>query len=385
MTTLSPFDCKDTLANRFFRGRKLSKAVSLILCETQRIENFMLPAPIPPNEDERIASLRRMLLLVTPDEESFDRVTRVAQQLFKVPIVLVSLIDENRQWFKSCIGLSVRETGRDVSFCGHAIMNKDLFVIEDARLDPRFADNPLVTSPPHVIFYAGRPLSNSDGHMIGTLCVFDHEPREFSPADRRALTDLGFWLESIFLNRELSETQLSVINELEDARRGAMLDPMLNIWTRDMLLELCDREVSRAFAGKRPLSVTMISFENIDEIRNEYGEQAANEALIEGTKALRTVQRSYDTLGRYSENKFVVIQPDADTAIGRELASRMRKLMDYPVLINDRVIELSLSIGVASADYVQKTPNAADLIEAASSNLPDRVSSGGPVAHNRLS
>lgn len=102
----------------------------------------MLKAPIPENEAERLASLQKMQLLATPDEEVFDRVVRTAQRLFGVPVALVSLIDAHRQWFKACIGLPVRETGRDVSFCGHAILGDELFVIEDSREDKRFADNP---------------------------------------------------------------------------------------------------------------------------------------------------------------------------------------------------------------------------------------------------
>jgi GAF domain-containing protein len=125
----------------------------------------------PANEEQRLASLQRMQLLDTPDEEAFDRITRIAQHLFAVPIALVSLVDLNRQWFKSCVGLPVRETPRDVSFCGHAILGNDLFIIENAPADERFADNPLVTGGPNIRFYAGRPLRNAEGYNIGTLCI----------------------------------------------------------------------------------------------------------------------------------------------------------------------------------------------------------------------
>ncbi len=116
----------------------------------------MIPAPIPDNEPERISSLRRMLLMATPDEEIFDRIVRMAKRVFNVPVALITLIDTNRQWFKSCIGLAERQTSRDVSFCGHAIMSDDLFIVPDATKDARFSDNPLVVGEPHVIFYAGR-------------------------------------------------------------------------------------------------------------------------------------------------------------------------------------------------------------------------------------
>lgn len=329
----------------------------------------MLPAPIPANEAERIESLNQMRLLATPDEAAFDRITRIAQRLFKAPIALISLIDTDRQWFKSCVGLPVRETGRDVSFCGHAILNQALFVVEDARLDPCFADNPLVLNPPHVVFYAGRPLRNAEGHMVGTLCVIDHEPRVFSPADRRALDDLGYWVEALFRNRELCATQQEVISELAQARRGAMLDPMLNLWTRDAALDICRREVRRAFNAKRPLSVAMLAITNLDAIRAQHGDEAVRTALIEGAKCLLTLLRSFDTLGRFGEHEFIVILPDADATLAAELATRMQSGMDCPILLGDDVAELSVRIGRASADFVRHTPEATELVDAARADL----------------
>lgn len=150
----------------------------------------MTPAPIPANESERLRELHELLLLDTPPEERFDRVVRFAADQLDMPIALVSLVDEHRQWFKARIGLNVPETGRDISFCGHAILTPELFVVEDARLDPRFADNPLVIGAPHVRFYAGAPLRGPGGHAIGTLCVIDTVPRALSALERSILEAL---------------------------------------------------------------------------------------------------------------------------------------------------------------------------------------------------
>lgn len=155
----------------------------------------MQHSPIPDNEQQRLAELRSLRILDTPFEERFDRITRTAAKLFRVPVALISLVDENRQWFKSCQGLDVRETGRNVSFCSHAILADGPLIIEDARRDPRFADNPLVTGKPHVIFYAGQPLSGPGGHKLGTLCLIDHRPRPFTEDERAALRDLAAWVE----------------------------------------------------------------------------------------------------------------------------------------------------------------------------------------------
>ncbi len=113
---------------------------------------------IPQDEQARIKALRSLNVLDTPSEERFDRLTRLAKRMFDVPIALVSLVDENRQWFKSCIGLDVSETPRDISFCGHAILGSEVFIIPDTKKDERFTDNPLVLNDPHIRFYAGCPL-----------------------------------------------------------------------------------------------------------------------------------------------------------------------------------------------------------------------------------
>ena len=146
---------------------------------------------LPADEIERLYTLHALKVLDTPPEERFDRLVRVAHELFHVPIALVSLVDTDRQWFKSCIGLSAAQTGRDISFCGHAILSKDIFYIPNTLEDPRFADNPLVTDAPNIRFYAGVPLTINGHHRIGTLCIIDTKPRELSIEQQGLLRDLA--------------------------------------------------------------------------------------------------------------------------------------------------------------------------------------------------
>lgn len=150
-----------------------------------------VPAPIPPDELQRLAALQALGLLDTPAEERFDRLTRVAAALFDVPIALVSLVDANRQWFKSCVGTDITESSREMSFCAYAVAEKAMLVIPDALRDDRFADNPVVSGPPYVRFYAGAPIFTSEGHCAGTLCVIDGRPRDFTDEDRDRLRDLA--------------------------------------------------------------------------------------------------------------------------------------------------------------------------------------------------
>ena len=127
---------------------------------------------IPPDEQARLETLRSLNVLDSPPEDRFDRLTRMAMRMFGVPMALVSLVDEDRLWLKSCIGLGLSEAPRDTSFCGHAILGSEIFVIHDATKDDRFADNPAVLNEPSVRFYAGCPL-NVKGRKIGTLCIVD--------------------------------------------------------------------------------------------------------------------------------------------------------------------------------------------------------------------
>ena len=162
----------------------------------------MTPAPIPADEAERLQALKALMLLDTPPQERYDRVTRFAAEQLDMPIALVSLIDGQRQWFKSRLGLGAPETARDISFCGHAIMEPGLFVVEDASLDPRFADNPLVTGEPHLRFYAGAPISSPSGHRIGTLCVIDTVPRRLGTVELAVLEALRELVNEVLAGRD---------------------------------------------------------------------------------------------------------------------------------------------------------------------------------------
>jgi GAF domain-containing protein len=146
---------------------------------------------IPKDEQQRLASLRSLRILDTGPEERFDRITRLASALFDAPIALVSLVDENRQWFKSCYGLNVKETSRDAAFCAHVVYNREPMIVPDTFQDKRFADNPLVINEPRIRFYAGCPLILRDGACIGTLCVIDTRPRPQEVSDVACLRDLA--------------------------------------------------------------------------------------------------------------------------------------------------------------------------------------------------
>jgi len=172
-----------------------------------------MKAPLPENEEDRLKALHELEILDTEAEESFDDLTRLAVYICKTPIALITLIDSDRQWFKSRIDLPETETSRDISFCAHAILQPGPFLVPDALDDERFRTNPLVISEPKIRFYAGAPLTTKEGFNLGTLCVIDREPRTLNREQISALKTLSNQVvgmiklrhEIIFLNRALNE------------------------------------------------------------------------------------------------------------------------------------------------------------------------------------
>ncbi len=162
---------------------------------------------LPDNEAERLAALHALLILDTPPEQRFDKIVAFAAAEFDVPISLLTLVDRARQWFKANVGMPACETGRDVSFCGHAILAPDIMVVPDALLDARFADNPLVTGDPGIRFYAGAPLRLPSGAALGTLCLIDRRPRSLDAMELGILSTL----------RDLAVLELSRTKEDADA------------------------------------------------------------------------------------------------------------------------------------------------------------------------
>jgi sigma-B regulation protein RsbU (phosphoserine phosphatase) len=186
----------------------------------------MIAAPIPVDDAERLEALHALDLLDTPPEERFDRITRLLTLVLRVPMAYISLVDSDRQWFKSSCGLDSTQTPRAISFCGHAILSDEPMVVPDAAEDERFHDNPLVTGEPHIRFYAGYPLNGPGGQKVGTLCIADRRPRVLGESELEALREmagivereLGL-VEAVHLQRDLLASQRHLLHELSQAEK----------------------------------------------------------------------------------------------------------------------------------------------------------------------
>ena len=238
--------------------------------------------PIPGNESTRLETLRALNILDTSPEERFDRLTRLAKRLFGVPIALVSLVDADRQWFKSCVGLSASETSRDVSFCAHAIVSDEILTVPDTLADDRFHDNPLVTEAPNIRFYAGCPLTVPNGSKLGTLCLIDVKPRELDDEERELLRDLARMAE-----QELAAVQLATLDDLTllSNRRGfsALAQHALNV---------CKRL-------NKPASLLFFDLNDFKQINDTFGHAEGDRALKTlGHNAHRAARKRRDRAAR---------------------------------------------------------------------------------------
>ncbi|OAM53036.1 hypothetical protein A7981_06335 [Methylovorus sp. MM2] len=312
----------------------------------------MITAPIPDNEAERLASIKKMQILHTPEEEAFDRIARLTQKIFNVPVVFISIVGEDFNWIKSKVGIDETNGPRDVSICSHIVFDGEIIVVEDASKDERFFDNDLVCNQMNIRFYAGRPLRNTEGFIVGTLCIVDHQPRTFSDDDIDTLNALGHWVESVFEARGLSKSMGNLLVELDDVRRNSMLDSLLRIWNRGAIEDILKREADLAQRQKSMLSILMVDIDLFKKINDEHGHPVGDAALLSVVKVLRQQLRSYDSLGRYGGEEFLVILPNTSQNDAYRLADRLRETVaKNTIKLGDTVINCTVSIGMANTDF----------------------------------
>ncbi len=351
-----------------------------------------VPAPLPPNEAERLEALRGYDILDTGHENAYDDIVRLATYICGAPIGMVSLIDEHRQWFKAVVGIEATETPRAPSICAHAILQDDLFVVPDTLEDHRFEDNEFVTGEPRIRFYAGAPLKTPNGHNLGTLCVIDQVPRKLTDAQNQALQALGRQVSSLLELRRYSselrerievqkrlerclEEQLTLAQNLNlELERGqqalsqanqslaalARTDALTGLHNRRALTDLLSSAFSFASRGGLPLSVVLLDVDHFKSYNDTFGHPAGDDLLRTLAELLRREIREHDVVARYGGEEFILLLPATDAEGGCWLADRLRKAIetyDWPLR------PVTSSFGVATTSHA--TPEPASLVEAA--------------------
>ncbi len=299
----------------------------------------MISPSIPQDEKQRMEKLRALKLLDSAPEERFDRLTRMAKRMFGVDISVLSLIDDGRQWFKSKSSEMdlPDETSREVSFCGHAILGNDVFVVEDAMDDHRFKDNPLVTEDPSIRFYAGYPLRVNNGSALGTLCIIDTAPRAFDEDDSQLLKDLG-----VMAEQEIAALQLATLDELTliSNRRGftSLAKHSINI---------CRRKGLSA-------STLLFDLNKFKLINDTFGHAEGDRALVIFANIMREVFRESDVFGRIGGDEFAVLMMDVDIENTERVIQRFEDEMTAYNKEAKRGYDIEFSVGYVNTLITDK-------------------------------
>src|SRR5262245_18675399 len=303
----------------------------------------------PHDEPKRIDSLRKLDVLDTPAEERFDRITRIAKRVFHVPVALVSLVDSDRQWFKSVQGLPINETPRVVSLCAHAILGDAALVVPDATKDERFHENPLVVGDPHVRFYAGQVLRGPDGAKVGTLCILDRKPREFSEDDVHVLRDLASMAQSELRVVALSEHERALLKDRDRLQRQSLIDPVTRVWSRAAIEEILPKERARAQREGAPLSVAIATIEPPKSALDDHHKGDGDIVMREVAQRIRSAVRVYDLVGRRDAEEFLILLPNCSEDEAAEVVDRARARVEAGTIQAKAVnVAVATLVGIAS-------------------------------------
>lgn len=340
----------------------------------------MITPPTPIGEAARLRALASAGVLFTPGEARFDRITRLACSTFEAPIALVTLVADRIQWFKSAQGLVTPETSREVSFCGHAIVERAPLIVCDTWLDSRFFDNSLVVGPPYIRFYAGQPVSFR-GQPIGTLCVIDTRPRSFDAAQREHLRALGAWVENELNAQALSEAQRSLLGQLDDDGRRALLDAPTRCWNAAAAERLMQAELQRAERHGAPMALLMIDIA-LDAAADVATADDDVTAMIPTlAQQLRNSVRPSDALLRLDARRFALLLSDVAAAQVSEIANRvLANLSMAPLPPGAREMRVDAVLGAATLSAA-RTDAGPLLMSAAQAALADARARGhGAIA-----
>jgi diguanylate cyclase (GGDEF)-like protein len=316
---------------------------------------------IPVDEARRLTALHATRLLGSAPEEAFDRITRMAARLLHAPTALVSLVDKDVQWFKSRCGFEDTETARDISFCGHAILEHEPLVVSDASKDPRFCRNPMVTGEDHVRFYVGVPLYSVDRMPIGTLCVIDREPRELGAEELDMLRDLARMVEQLIHHRQLAGAAQALHSHVlldggnpELAAAAGQVEFLLN---HDQLTGLSNRQALLRTIGEgletwreqgMQTLVASINLDKFKRLNESLGHHAGDQALVSITWSLQSVLRPEDLLARVGNDEFMVLLPGlGDDSVARDRLRQIMQAVHREFKAPAGAIPLTCSIGYA--------------------------------------
>lgn len=294
----------------------------------------------------KLANLPMTDLFYTPLEERFERITRIARRALEMPVAAITLMNSEKQWFKSVSGWAVSELPRSRSLCNWTLDANALHIIRDTKADPRTVKHPLVTAAPRFRFYAGCPLADTHGLVAGTFCVYDIKPRNFSNADAQCLLDLAAMAQREMVDDHLRSAHASLTAKLSVARREAMMDPLTRLWNRRGAMLLLESAFQRADRHKTSLGLALLDLDNFKYVNDTFGHQVGDEVLRKIGGRLVSGVRNDDATCRIGGDEFLMLIEDADESTAAHVTERVREaITESPIPTRDRSISMTASVG----------------------------------------
>jgi diguanylate cyclase (GGDEF)-like protein len=310
------------------------------------VSDTLLSKTIASTATLKIANIHSLDLFYTPLEERFERITRIARRALHAPVAAISLLNEDKQWFKSAAGWGISELPRDQAICKLTVEANQIVMIGDTLKDSRVAKLPIVLSAPRFRAYAGHPLIDEHGGCVGTFCVFDLKPREFAPVDRQTLSDLAALAQRELLSDQLTNANAALTSKLGMARREALMDPLTHLWNRRGASVLLKAAFAGADQRGTQIALALLDLDNFKRINDTHGHQAGDEVLRRVASRLLSTVRGDDAICRLGGDEFLVLMADTDTAIAGRVAERIRRaITDTPIPTRDGSMPVSVSVG----------------------------------------
>ena len=303
------------------------------------MQELVFECPVPENEVQRLRAVRSYEILDTPPEVDFEALTRIAAHTFGTPGAVIGLLDADRLWFKSKLGLDVQQLDRQIAFCAHAIMRPgEPLVVEDLRKDRRFEANPLVVQPPNLCFYAGAPLVDRNGYALGTIAVVDTKPRRLSEAEYVLLNDLSSVVVSVMESRHRA-------NQLTHL---AMTDYLTGLPNRVQFEKTLNAEMAHSRRTGELFTVFLMDLDEFKSINDTFGHAAGDEVLREVAGRMTKQIRTEDLLARLGGDEFALFMRQNEDESVEKLARRITEVVSAPIVLSTgESVRVGISMGMA--------------------------------------
>lgn len=313
----------------------------------------------PLDENRRLAALRALEILDSEPETDFDALTRLAAHALGTPIAVIGLMDSDRLWFKSRVGLAAPELDRQIAFCSHTITQPGRpLIVPDLLADARFTDHPLVAAGPRLRFYAGAPLVDVSGAVLGTLAVLDTQPREFTAAQKAALLDCA----------ALVMCALRARHQTHQLKHLALSDHLTGLANRAHFERVLEAEFARAVRQDEPFTLLLLDLDGFKAVNDGFGHPAGDETLKEISQRLLTQVRAGDVLARLGGDEFGIVMRDGPTEAAQALARRIVRAVSQPIRLSTGD-EVGVGVSVGMAAYANDVMSVRKLVTQADQAL----------------